>query len=102
MKQFNETSLELVIKIPLKTILQLFRNGEDLGYLMVEETAEGGKASATFTPFTCAGLLDETRCFKCALESLIKFHERSGDLQPCDRRRATIEINVISLSRPIH
>ena len=102
MKKYNVTSLEVVIQIPLKTIFQLFRDGYDLGYIMAEETAQGGKASATFTPFTCAGLLDETHCFKCALESLIKFHERSGDFQPSDRRRPTVEIHVISLSRPLH
>jgi len=102
MKEFNGTALETVIKIPLKRIFRLFRDGEYFGHLIAEETSQGGKHSTIFTPFTSDGLLDETRCFKCAIKSLIKFHEKSGAFQPCDRRRPSVEfeIHVISLGRP--
>ncbi|MGC0795415.1 hypothetical protein WKG85_08955 [Pantoea agglomerans] len=104
MKEFNETSLETIIKIPQKSVFHFIRDGVDMGFLLAEENQLNDKNSTVFTPFTSNGILTETRCLKCALKSLINLHDKSGDFQPCDRRRASvgIEVHVISFGRQLH
>jgi len=104
MKEFNGITLETLIKIPLKTFFHFIRNGEAVGYIIAEESIQGNGTTTVFTPFTADGLMTETRCFKCAIKSLIRLHEKSGDFQPCDRRRPTVEIevHVISFGRQLH
>lgn len=104
MKEFHGITLEALIKIPLKTVFHFTRNGEAVGYIIAEESIQGEKIVTVLTPFTADGLMTETRCFKCAIKSLIRLHENSGQFQPCDRRRATVEIevHVISFGRQLH
>lgn len=104
MKEFNGITLETLIKIPLKTIFLFMRNDEAVGYLIAEESNQGNETVTIFTPFTAKGLQAETRCFNCAVKSLIRLHENSGDFLQCDRRRPSvaIEIHVISFGRQLH
>lgn len=104
MKEFNGITLEILIKIPLKTVFHFTRNGESVGYIIAEESIQGNGTTTVFTPFTADGLMTETRCFKCAIKSLIRVQENPGDFQPCDRRRPTfeIEVHVISFGRQLH
>lgn len=104
MKEFNGITLETLIKTPLKTVFHFTRDGDAVGYIIAEESIQGNGTTTVFTPFTADGLMTETRCFKCAIKSLIRLHENSGAFQPCDRRRPTIEIevHVISFGRQLH
>lgn len=104
MKEFNGITLETLIKIPLKTVFHFTRDEEAVGYVIAEESIQGNGTTTVFTPFTADGLMTETRCFKCAIKSLIRQHDNSGDFQPCDRRRPTVEIevHVISFGRQLH
>lgn len=104
MQIFNGVDLEILIRIPLQSILYFTRFGDAIGYIAVEESIQGEDCVTVYTPFTADGLMKKTRCFKCAIKSLIHLHENEGELKPADRRRPSVEIevHVISLGRQLH
>lgn len=102
-----EFSITQLIKIPLKSVFYFTQGETELGYISAEETLQDSKSFTTFTPFTSAGPLDETRCFECAIKTLIKRHAGERDFQPCDQRAAprSIIVEIIatkSFMSPLH
>lgn len=85
--------VELLIKVPNQKIHFLSTGAVGLDFIFEDETAQG---HAIFTPFTSEGLLTETGCFGCAVESLVRRRRGPDVFIPCDRRAQPFSI-VISL-----
>lgn len=100
-------SHELLIQIPLKTILRIFQGGIALGYISAETTLQVDGPRITLTPFTSEGTLPETLCTACAVQALLQHRAGIKDFLPCDRRPEPrgIIIGIIAaraVSSPFH
>lgn len=96
---------ELLIQIPLKSILHIFQGGIDLGYIAAETTLAGGGKFTTLTPFTSEGTLPETLCTGCAIQALLQHRAGNKDFLPCDRRPRSFILEIIatqSYASPLH
>lgn len=105
--KLNTTGIhhELLIQIPLKSILHIFQGGIDLGYIAAETTLAGGGKFTTLTPFTSEGTLPETLCAACAVQALLLHRAGNKDFLPCDRRPHSIIIEIIATraaASPLH
>lgn len=87
-------SIHCLIKVPLKSVFQLAQADKCLGYISEEQSG----INKTFTPFTSEGTLPETRCFRCAVETLVQRSAGNPDFLPCDRSAVprSIIINIIA------
>lgn len=96
---------ELLIQIPLKSILHIFQGGIKLGFIAAETTLSERGRFITLTPFTSEGTLPETLCMGCAVQALLQHRAGNKDFLPCDRRPRSIIIEIIAtraVASPLH
>jgi len=79
-------SHELLIQIPLKTILRIFQGGIEVGFISAETILQADGPRITLTPFTSEGPLPETLCTDCTVQALLQHRAGNTDILPCDRR----------------